>query len=130
MALQRAYKFPDSVQRRLNIGERVRKREPQITFTVITKGSAGQSRHTGLVQKTIRKFVTRKTDTTDIREKIKRSERLQTMNARNTVETVGENVSPLSELCNHLQSGFFCLRRKSLECRALRERGGARDTVV
>src|SRR5215471_18002588 len=117
MTLQGAYKFPDSVQRRLNIGERVRKREPQITFTVFTKRGARQSRNTSFVQKTIRKFVTRKTDTADIWEKIKRSKRLQTMNARNTVKTVGKNVPSLSEFSNHLQRGLFCLRRKSLERR-------------
>src|SRR5262245_65569219 len=64
-----AYKLPYSFQGTLDVRRGIRKRESQISFSVITEGGARQCRNAGFVQQPIREFIARETDSADVREK-------------------------------------------------------------
>src|SRR5262249_18409145 len=128
--LQPAYEITDPFQRRLDIGKRVRKRQPQIAFAIVAERRSRKDRNAGLVQQTIREYGTRKTDLTDIRKKIKCSERLQTTDTGNSVQTIREHISPLMEFGHHSLRCPFGFRCESLESSSLRKCGRTGHAVV
>jgi hypothetical protein len=68
LALQTACESADSIERRFNIGQRVGKREPQISFTVSSERRTRQSGNSGFIQEAVCYLLARSTQRGDIGE--------------------------------------------------------------